>query len=313
VTRNDGEITIGDIAEGEFVRRLREPGLGVRIGPFDARLCSDVRAIEAPLYMLYRDYPLLDDNRVFSFHARLTNARRFPHLYRRLVRFMVDGRAPHEDLPHAQALAVLEWGLNLVVALRTHSLLMLHSAVVERFGAAMLLPALPGYGKTTLCVGMVHRGWRLFSDEFGLVGSDGNVIPFPRPMSLKNKSIEIIRAFAHDAELGPSIPNTRKGTVAHVRPPRDSVRAASQTARAKWIVFPRWQAGAKLTLEEVPKAEAFMELATNAFNFEMLGERAFTTVRDVVDGAQSFRLLYSDLEEAIERLRRLAAGAAHES
>ena len=281
----------------------------MRIGPFDVNLRNGIRAIESPLHRLYRDYPLLDDDRVFSFHARLTHAPGFPGLHRRLVRFTVDGRAPHEDLPREHALAVLEWGLNFVIALRTHSLLMLHAAAVERFGAVMLLPASPGHGKTTLCVGLVHRGWRLFSDEFGLVRpSSGDVVPVPRPMSLKNESIDVIRAFAPDAELGPRIPNTRKGTVAHVQPPAESIREAAETARVKWIVFPRWQAGAKLALDAVPNAEAFMQLATNAFNYEMLGERSFAAVRELVAGARSFRLVYSDLEEAVERLTGLASG-----
>ena len=53
------------------------------------------------------------------------------------MRFIVDGRVPHEDLPAAQALAVFEWGLNLVIALRSHRFLMLHAAVLERGGRAL--------------------------------------------------------------------------------------------------------------------------------------------------------------------------------
>ncbi len=97
----------------------------------------------------------------------------------------------------------------------------------------------------------------------------------PRPMPLKNQSIAVIRAFAPEAVLGPEIVGTRKGTVAHVRPPRHSVDLDMQPALARWLVFPRWQAGAALQFEELPSAEAFMRLATNAFNYEMHGEAAF--------------------------------------
>src|SRR4029079_4735133 len=130
----------------------------------------------------------------------------------------------HDDLPVGHALAVLEWGLNLVIALRSHSWLMLHSAAVERSGGVLLLPAWPGAGKTTLCTALAFRGWRLLSDEFGLVEPRSRLIAaIPRPMPLKNEAIEVIRAFAPDAELGPTIPNTRKGTIAHVKPPSDSI------------------------------------------------------------------------------------------
>ena len=47
-------------------------------------------------------------------------------------------------------------------------------------------------------------------------------------------------------------------------------------------------------------------LATNAFNYELLGEAAFRTVRELIRGARCYRLVYSDLEEATTRLNDLA-------
>jgi HprK-related kinase A len=303
--------TVGELGEAEFAERLRGHGLGVRLGPFDVKLRSGIGAIEEPLYRLYRDYPLLDDERVFTMHLQLTATRKFPRLDRATVRLLVDGRAPHEDLPRPQGLAVLEWGINLVIALRSHSLLMLHSGAVERGGYVMLFPAWPGSGKTTLCAALVHRGWRLFSDEFGLVRpSTVEALPIPRPMPLKNESIDVIRAFAPDAELGPLIPNTRKGTIAHVKAPAASIRGASRSAAVRWIVFPQWSAGAHLVCEEMPKADAFLMLATNAFNYEMLGEAAFAAVRQLVIGARCYRLVYSDLAQVVPLLSELAANNA---
>lgn len=299
--------TVGDLSPGEFRETLQTVGIGVRIGPFDMHVVADVEALHEPLYTMYRDYPLLDRPRVFSFHVSLRQRRKFLLAGPRLVRFTVDGRVPHEDMPAEQALAVLEWGINLVIALRSHSLLMIHSAVVERGDRAMLLPASPGGGKTTLCTGLVYRGWRLFSDEFGLVHpGDETLIPLPRPMPLKNESIQIIKKFAPDAILGPTIPNTSKGTIVHVRPPAASVQRSRTGAPPAWIVFPQWLDQAQLVLEEIPKAEAFMLLASNSFNYEYLGEAAFRSVRKIVDQARCFQMVYSDLEEATGVLGRLA-------
>jgi HprK-related kinase A len=307
----EGVPVVGELGEATFADRLRNGGLGVRLGPFDVKLRSDVTAIDAPLYRLYRDYPVLDDDRVFSMHLRLRPSRVFPRLDRPTVRLLVDGRAPHEDLPRTQALAVLEWGINLVIALRSHSLLMLHSGAVERGGHVMLFPAWPGSGKTTLCAALAHRGWRLFSDEFGLVRPDTvEALPIPRPMPLKNESIAVIKAFAPDVELGPTIPNTRKGTIAHVKAPAASIREAGRSASVRWIVFPQWSASSKLVCEEMPKAEAFLMLATNAFNYEMLGEAAFAAVRQLVTGATCYRLVYSDLTRVVPLLSDLAANDA---
>lgn len=294
---------IGDVRPAEFVRLLRGEGVGVRLGPFDVRLRSRIAAIDEPLFRLYRDYSLLEGERVFNIHLKLTR----PHKWSRQVRLLIDGRAPHADLPAGQALAVLEWGLNLAVALRSHSWLMLHSAAVERGGQVMLFPAWPGAGKTTLCAGLVHRGWRLFSDEFGLIRlRSREAVPLPRPMPLKNASIDVIRRFAPEAELGPTIPNTRKGTIAHVKPPAASIRSAHVSAPVRWIVFPQWLAGAAVSLEEMARVEAFMTLAANAFNYEMLGEQAFAAVGDLVTRARCFRLQYSNLDDAVAHLGDLA-------
>jgi HprK-related kinase A len=295
----------------EFRARLRGGGLGLRIGPFDLRIRARVAGLHESLYTLYSGYPLLDHDRVFSAHVQLLETRPLRAGFKRTVRFLVDGRVPHEDMPAAQAVAVLEWGINLVVALRFHCFLMLHAAVLERNGHALLMPAAPGCGKTTLCAALAHRGWRLLSDEFGLLRPGTvSLLPIPRPMPLKNESISVIRAFLPEAVFGPEIPGTRKGTVAHVRPPASSFEGASRAAPGRWIVFPQWLAGAPLSLRPMSRAEGFMNLATNAFNYEKHGESGFEIVRSLVDRARCFSLVYSDLGEAVDVLGRLAADDA---
>lgn len=302
-----GGPTVGTLAPADCAARLAGEGLGFRIGPFDVHLRAEVPGLSEPWQRLYRDYPLLDRDRVFNCHLHLREAWQLSPGPKRRLRLTVDGRRPHDDMPRGQGIAVLEWGLNLVIALRFPRYLMLHAAVLERDGRALLMPAQPGHGKTTLCAALAHRGWRLFSDEFGLVRpASTSVVPVPRPMPLKNASIAVIRAFEPAVELGPEIPGTIKGTVAHVRAPTASVARAGQAADARWIVFPRWRADARLSLEEVPRAEALMRLATNAFNYEMLGESAFETVRDLVGTTRCFRLVYSNLDEAIAALDALA-------
>ena len=300
-------ICIGELSSAQFRRRLQGTGLGIRVGPFDVCLTAKVRGFDEPLRQLYRGYPLLEPGQAFSCHLALRNVWRFRPRPGRYVRFAVDGVVPHEDLPSEQALAVFEWGLNLVIALRMHCFLMLHSAVLERNGRALALPAAPGSGKTTLCAALAQRGWRLLSDEFGLLRpGTTSFLPVPRPMPLKNESIPVMQAFAPGIELGPIIPKTRKGTVAHVRPSDDSVCRQQELAPVRWLVFPEWRAAAALSLHEVPRGEGFMRLATNAFNYEVLGAAGFTTVRDVVESSRSFLLTYSNLDEAVTELTALA-------
>ena len=299
--------TVESLGQAVFERQITSEGLALRFGPFIGRLNLDVPGITEPLFELYRYNHIIDEPVIHSFHAGLRSHRSRLNPFRRWVRFKVDGQAPHEDMPFEQALPVLEWGINLVVALRFHCYLMLHAAVIERNGECMLMPAMPGDGKTTLSAALAQRGWRLFSDEFGLIrpGSD-QMIPRPRPLALKNQSIEIIRSFEPSAHIGPSIPGTRKGTVAHLRPSQASVERASDTAPVGLVVFPRWDEGAKLSLEPMGKADAFMTIGSNAFNFELQGEEGYDTVAAIVDRADCYSLNYSNLDDAIELLNQLS-------
>jgi HprK-related kinase A len=235
-----------------------------------------------------------------------------PRSVRRWLRpqscFSVDGRSPFAPYPEEHAFPALEWGINWCVATRAHHLLMLHSAVVERAGRAMLFPAWPGHGKSTLCTALIHSGWRLLSDEFGLVRpEDGLLLPMPRLIPLKNESIAVIRQFRPDAMIGPSFTGTRKGTVAHVRPPDDNINRWQEPARPRWLIFPRWVADAPLRLEPISKSNAFLMVATNSFNYEVLDETSFRLVSDMVRSCDCLSLVYSNLDDAVSALDTLAS------
>ena len=126
-------------------------------------------------------------------------------------------------------------------------------------------------------------------------------------MPLKNQAIQVIKDYLPEAVLGKDIPNTKKGTVAHVRPPLDSIVSSQETAKAKWIVFPKWAAGSKLRLEPLADSEAFLLLASNSFNYEVLGHVGFEAVTRLIDSCQCYKLIYSDFDEVIAAMRNLTS------
>jgi HprK-related kinase A len=299
-------MLVRDLGQHELLHRLAECGLFVRFGPFNIRIRSDVSAFATVAHSLYRPYPLLPEGSLVDFHvavARRKGLRRWVH---RQVVFSVDGRRTFAPYAQGHAFPAMEWGLNWCIATRAHHLLMLHCAVVERDGRAILFPAWPGHGKSTLCTALAFSGWRLLSDEFGLVRpQDGMMLPIPRLIPLKNESIAVMARFRPEAVMGPSFFGTRKGTVAHVMPPEESIRRAQEPAKPSWLIFPRWIAEAPLALEPIPKSQAFLMVATNAFNYEVLDETAFRLVTDMVKVCDCYSLLYSDLNQAITAIDAL--------
>jgi HprK-related kinase A len=201
---------------------------------------------------------------------------------------------------------MLEWTMNVCVFQRPHEYFMLHSAVVEREGRALLMPGLAGSGKSTLCAGLVSRGWRLLSDEVALVRPvEGDLLPVPRPISLKEESIDVIRQFAPDAVLGPEWPGTAKGTVAHLLPPRESVQSSGIPSEPAWIVFPSFQREVPASLARLSKPRASLRAADNAFNYSVHGQRGFESLTRLVDRCGCYELGFGNLSDGVSAIEQL--------
>jgi len=275
-------------------------GIGLKIGPFQVHLTSRLDSVADGIAALYANYPRCSETDFFDFHVRVDPPAGIRGWYQPQVEFFFDGRRPFKPLPQAQAFAFFEWGLNWCVANHMHCFLIVHSAVLEKNGRALVMPAPSGSGKSTLCGGLATLGWRLLSDELAIIDPlDGNVVPFPRPVSLKNQSIEVMKAFAPNATFGPPVTDTNKGTVAHMAASLDSIRRANERATPRWLVFPRYQAGSPSHLVRRHKGDAFMQVAGNSFNYSILHQQGFDTLASLIDRCDCYDFVYSDLEDAI--------------
>jgi hypothetical protein len=289
-------------------RQLAGSGVWLRTGPFSVRVRSRLPQVAQGLADLYGQFETRSPIEAFAdFHVEINPPGLLRRWLRPQVNFSFDGERPFKPLPLDQAYPMLEWGLNWCVAMHAHHYLVIHAGVVEKNGFAAILPAPPGSGKSTLTAALALSGWRLLSDELTLIDrATGLIHPLPRPVSLKNASIPLIQAFAPDAFLTRAVHDTAKGSVAHLRPPRDSVRRQHEPARPGWVIFPKWQAGAATTLTPRSRAETFLYLAQNAFNYSHLGADGFRVGTALIDAVDCYDFTYSRLDEAIARFDRLA-------
>ena len=292
-------LTLGNLSREELRGRLAD-GLTLTTGPFRFRLQCPMESVAEGLATVYADFPVEDDAGFRDFHIRIDRVQGPRRWFRPQVNFWLDGHTPFMPLPADHAFALLEWGMNWCIAGHAHHYLLLHAAVLERHGRTVILPGDPGAGKSTLTAALALSGWRLLSDELAIVDrDDGLIVPLARPVSLKNQSIDIIRAFDPSAVLGVAANDTHKGTVSHLKPPASSVARMVDKGRAAHIVFPRWKAGAPTRLSHHSKADAFMHAANHAFNYSLLGRLGFELNAALIDACDCWDFEYSQLDEAL--------------
>ena len=297
--------TIRTMGADALASALAGDGLRFRIGPFVAGIRGADEGFARLLDAVYPDYPRAAPDEFADAVVSVEPRRAWRQPWRRLGLVRLDDGSRFSDFPPAAALPYVEWSINWCIATRAHQYLMLHAGVLARGEAAMILPGLPGAGKSTLSAYLMHRGWRLLSDEFTLVDTDLSLLPLPRLIPLKNESIDVIRAACPEALVGPSFAGTRKGTVAHVCPPAAQIRAMTVRASPRLVVFPKFERGAGLELEPIAKPECFVELSNNAFNYALRGEAAFVTASALVERVACYRLSYGDLGAAGAALAEL--------
>jgi HprK-related kinase A len=286
--------------------RLAAEGVVLPCGPFTVRINSDLEEIAIGLEALYGDFLAIAPRDFVDFEITVESPNPLRRYVRRQAVFTCDGRVPFKPLPARQAFAMLEWGLNWVISSHAHDHLVIHAAAVERDGHALILAADPGSGKSTLCAALVHQGWRLLSDELTLVQlATGQITPIARPLNLKNRSIDIVRALGQGIRIGPVCADTAKGAVAHMRPPLDSVATLRHSAEPWMLVFPHFEEGADLTVQAPGKAHAFAELVRHSFNFPLLAGDGFNGISRLVAQVRPFDIGYSSLDQVLPEIRRL--------
>lgn len=276
----------------------------LRIGPIGFRIGSDWHAPVARLAGLYRDYPAPADG-IADFTVRLFAARPWRRWVRPSVMlggdYMLPDAAP---LPLAQALLGAEMAMNLQLALGLRRFLLIHASVCERDGQALLMTGESGAGKSTLAALLAARGWRLMGDEFALIDADtGMVHAFPRLISLKNESVDVVAAASPGGRWGPLIRGTPKGDIRHLVPDARAIAAMDVPAKPKLLLFPRF--GHAAAERMVPPSEVFVRLTQASTNYVVLGEAGFATLTRLVTDVPARAIDYPDTASALDQVEAL--------
>lgn len=292
---------------------LKENEVSIRIGPFGVRLISDIDFVQDNVLNFYQDYPQLSEESFCDFLIKIYTPNGIRRFLRKQILFSFDQFIPFKPLPYAQGFHLFEWGLNWCISSYSHQYLIIHAAVVEKNSKALILPGEPGSGKSTLCASLINKGWRLLSDELTLIDCrTGNIVPVPRPVSLKNESIQLIADTYPHNEFSPVVNDTLKGSVSLMKPPTESVSRADEIALPCLVIFPKYQQHLELQLTPLSRPEAFMKLADLSFNYSVLGAEGFEVLAKLIERSHAYNFIYDgDFDQASACFEQLLDDVEH--
>jgi hypothetical protein len=179
----------------------------------------------------------------------------------------------------------------------------LHSAVLRRGDSLLLLPGAAGSGKTSLCLALCREGFAYHSDESALV-SPGTFRVRGAPVSacVKEGAWPILEPL-HPQLSGLGVHHRIDGKVVKYLPPPvpPGDPALDRDWPVRWLVFPRYVAGADTALRPLRRAEALRRLLQecNAWRMELTAE----TVEAMIgwtSGIECYEIEFSSLGAATD-------------
>jgi HprK-related kinase A len=272
--------------------------LSIQIGPVAFRIGSAWRAPLDALARLYAAYPAPQDG-ICDFTVRLEPETPWRRHFRPSVAIRGDYVLPDAaPLSLAHGLLAAEMGMNLQMALGQKQYLLLHASSVEKDGRAIIMTGESGAGKSTLAALLGERGWRLLGDEFALLDMEtGDLLPFPRAVSLKNGAIKVMEAEVEAERFGPRLEGTPKGEIRHMRPNEEALARMGEAAKPALILFPRF--GEAEAVRGVGAAETFMRFTQASTNYVNLGARGFEALNRLIAGSPALAMDYPDTDSAV--------------
>jgi hypothetical protein len=168
-----------------------------------------------------------------------------------------------------------------------------------------------GAGKSTLTAALVAAGAGYVTDEAVAVDLATSVLRgLAKPVGLKAGSWPVLPDLAPDpASLAPHPWRSRPWLVE-----TDRIRPGAGTPGGPLaaVVLPRFTAGAVTSLEPVTAGHAVWALARNAFNPVAHGAAGLAALAAAVRGAACHRLVFGDLDEAVDAVLSVPATHRHE-
>jgi HprK-related kinase A len=273
-------------------------------GPYLFRVDSAPTIVQSNLALMYDDAFSLESENPADYIVSLKHDSLLRKIIKPQVTFYLGDNSPFKPLPASQSYPVMEWGMNWCIAATDFNHLIVHSAVLVKDGKAIIFPATPGSGKSTLSAYFSLSGWQLYSDEMAVIDiSTLKVKPLFRPVCLKNQSISLVKSWFPQAVITAIAKDTKKGDVAHLKVQNFSEYQQKCAVDIIAVVFPKYDESVETIPYLLEKSAGFKKLAINCFNYNILGKTGFECIQRIIENTQQVDLNYQSLADVEELLK----------
>ena len=177
-----------------------------------------------------------------------------------------------------EALDHLESALHFAVATAGEHLF-IHAGVVGWNGRSIIIPGRSLSGKTTLVEALVRKGATYYSDEYAILNRAGRVLPYPKPLSIRQTGQAPRRLRGEELGL-----------------------VGTKSLPVGWVVITRYRAGTRWSPRLLSPADSMLALLDNTVMARYRSELAMTTLRRAVAGAAGVSSRRDSAQEAAKWL-----------
>jgi hypothetical protein len=175
-----------------------------------------------------------------------------------------------------------------------------HAAALALDDVAVLLAGPPGAGKTTLTLELLDRGWTYLSDDLAPISIDtGLVIPVPKPLHVKEPL-----TWGHWRERWKA-PSWLPKPIRTFLVPGTCWPIATEPVPVRAVIFPRYQPGARLSLEPLAAAPALARCAQNARGPTVTPERTLPVLGRLLEAADAFTMTHGAASVVADKIEAL--------
>ena len=222
-------------------------------------------------------------------YVRAEDENQDPAAYSYFFDTLFRGGAEETFLGDLLGLALWEHWQAFTVAVRDY--LLLHAGAVVIGGGAVLLPAPPDAGKTSLTLALLQRGSGYLSDEFGAIDPvSARAYPIARPLALDQEALSWFPGL-EDQFADKAIPVRMSKRFLR---PEDVGATIGDPTPVRAVVVPEPDFEGAARLEPITRAAALESLAEHAFNLGVYGDRGVVLLSRVLADAETFRVVGGD-------------------